>query len=134
MQEKVDWNRLFTESDKFFETNTLLKVFLFDNFGENVGFLYSLLDDLNKFSQILDVLGGKTVYFPTVDEFKFAMNLVLVYYYKELKHYNWKQIESLMPYENDISLKYGSKIRLIRNALKKNINKKELKKSDIFEM
>ena len=130
----VDWNSLFKQSDKFFEANTLLKVFLFDKFGEKLGFLYSIIDDLDKFCQILDVLGGKSICFPTVEEFKFAINLVLVYYYKDLKHYDWNKIEELMSYENDISLKYGSKIKLIRDALKKNINKKESFEKNIFEL
>ena len=130
----VDWNSLFKQSDKFFEANTLLKVFLFDKFGEKLGFLYSIIDDLDKFCQILDVLGGKNICFPTVEEFKFAINLVLVYYYKDLKHYDWNKIEELMSYENDISLKYGSKIKLIRDALKKNINKKESFEKNIFEL
>lgn len=115
---------------------SLLKLILFENFGEKIEILYSIVNDNDKFSQILNAFGGLNVDFPTVEEFKFSVTLSLVFYYKEVMHYSWKKIEGMIPHERDISLRYGSRIKTLSKAIKRQLNKKTnevVQKTELFE-
>ncbi len=115
---------------------SLLKLILFENFGEKIEILYSIVNDNDKFSQILNTFGGLNVDFPTVEEFKFSVTLSLVFYYKEVMHYSWKKIEEMIPHERDISLRYGSRIKTLSKAIKRQLNKKTnevVQKTELFE-
>ena len=127
----------YTEIDETINNITsLLKLILFENFGEKIEILYSIVDDNDKFSQILDTFGGLSVNFPTVEEFKSSVTLSLVFYYKEIMHYSWKKIEEMIPHERDISLRYGSKIKTLSKSIKKHLmkeNKEKVQKTELFE-
>lgn len=127
----------YSEIDESINNITsLLKVILFENFGEKVEILYSIVDDNDKFSQILNAFGGLCVDFPTVEEFKSSVTLSLVFYYKEVMHYSWKKIEQLIPHERDISLRYGSRIKTLSKSIKKQLTKKtkeKVQKTELFE-
>ena len=115
---------------------SLLKLILFENFGEKIEILYSIVNDNDKFSQILNTFGGMCIDFPTVEEFKFSVTLSLVFYYKEVMHYSWKKIEEMIPHERDISLRYGSRIKTLSKAIKRQLNKKTnevVQKTELFE-
>ena len=115
---------------------SLLKLILFENFGEKIEILYSIVNYNDKFSQILNAFGGLNVDFPTVEEFKFSVTLSLVFYYKEVMHYSWKKIEEMIPHERDISLRYGSRIKTLSKAIKRQLNKKTnevVQKTELFE-
>lgn len=102
--------------------NTLLNLIIVENFGEKISIIYSILNDNDKFSQLLNAFGGMTVSFPTIEEFKSSITLSLIYYYKEIMNFSWKKIEKLIPYEKDISLKYGSKIKTLQKSIRKYLN------------
>ena len=127
----------YTEIDESINNITsLLKVILLENFGEKVEILYSIVDDNDKFSQILNAFGGFRVDFPTVEEFKSSVTLSLVFYYKEILHYSWKKIEEMIPYERDVSLRYGSRIKTLSKAIKKQLSKKtkeKVQRTELFE-
>lgn len=126
---------VYSDVDKVFSDFTaLLKFVIYENFGERLSALYSVINDNDKFSSMIEILEGGTVEFPTKEEFKSAITLTVIYYYKEVMGYSWKQIESLIPYEKDISLRYGSKLRNVKKTIKKKLN--EVKDSDnsIFEI
>lgn len=129
--------REYTEIDESINNVTsLLKIILFENFGEKVEILYSIVDDNDKFSQILNAFGGMCIDFPTVEEFKSSVTLSLVFYYKEVMHFSWKKIEEMIPYERDISLRYGSKIKTLQKSIKKQLTKKskeKVQKTELFE-
>ena len=115
---------------------SLLKLILFENFGEKIEILYSIVNDNDKFSQILNTFGGLSIDFPTVEEFKSSVILSLVFYYKEVMHFSWKKIEEMIPYERDISLRYGSKIKTLQKSIKKQLTKKskeKVQKTELFE-
>lgn len=115
---------------------SLLKLILFENFGEKIEILYSIINDNDKFSQILNTFGGLSIDFPTVEEFKFSVTLSLVFYYKEVMHYSWNKIEEMIPHERDISLRYGSRIKTLSKAIKRQLNKKNnevVQKTELFE-
>lgn len=127
----------YSEIDESINNVTsLLKLILFENFGEKIEILYSIVNDNDKFSQILDMFGGLSINFPTVEEFKSSVTLSLVFYYKEILHYSWKKIEQMIPYERDISLRYGSKIKTLSKTIKKQLmkeNKEKAQKTELFE-
>lgn len=127
----------YTEIDESINNVTsLLKIILFENFGEKVEILYSIVDDNDKFSQMLNAFGGMCIDFPTVEEFKSLVILSLVFYYKEVMHFSWKKIEEMIPYERDISLRYGSKIKTLQKSIKKQLTKKSKEKvqnTELFE-
>ena len=127
----------YTEIDESINNVTsLLKVILFENFGEKVEILYSIVDDNDKFSQILNAFGGMNINFPTLEEFKSSVTLSLVFYYKEILHYSWKQIGEMIPYERDISLRYGSRIKTLSKAIKRQLSKKTnrvVRKTELFD-
>jgi len=128
----------FSEIDEsLYNLNSLLKLIMYENFGEKIELLYSLIDDKEKFSQILKSFGGISIEFPTVEEFKSAITLALVYYYKEVMHYSWGKIETLIDYERDIGLRYGSKIKKLNKSIKKQLDKVSNsvdKPKEIFEI
>lgn len=127
----------YSEIDETINNVTsLLKLILFENFGEKIEILYSIVDDNGKFSQILNTFGGLSVDFPTVEEFKSSVTLSLVFYYKEIMHYSWKKIEEMIPHERDISLRYGSRIKTLSKAIKRQLNKKTkevVQKTELFD-
>lgn len=127
----------YTEIDESINNVTsLLKLILFENFGEKIEILYSIVNDNDKFSQILNMFGGLSIDFPKIEEFKSSVTLSLVFYYKEILHYSWKKIEQIIPYERDISLRYGSKIKTLSKTIKRHLmkeNKEKVKKTELFE-
>lgn len=127
----------YSEIDESINNVTsLLKLILFENFGEKIEILYSIVNDNDKFSQILDIFGGLSINFPKIEEFKSSVTLSLVFYYKEILHYSWKKIEQMIPYERDISLRYGSKIKTLSKTIKKHLmkeNKEKVQKTELFE-
>lgn len=127
----------YSEIDESINNVTsLLKLILFENFGEKIEILYSVVNDNDKFSQILDMFGGLSINFPKIEEFKSSVTLSLVFYYKEILHYSWKKIEQMIPYERDISLRYGSKIKTLSKTIKRHLmkeNKEKVKKTELFE-
>lgn len=127
----------YSEIDESINNVTsLLKLILFENFGEKIEILYSIVNDNDKFSQILDMFGGLSINFPKIEEFKSSVTLSLVFYYKEILHYSWKKIEQMIPYERDISLRYGSKIKTLSKAIKRQLmkeSKEKIQKTELFE-
>ena len=116
---------------------SLLHFIICESFGEKIGILYSIINDKDKFAQILKAFGGMNINFPTIEEFKSFFTLTLVFYYKEIMHFSWKKIEELIVDEKDISLKYGSKIKTLQKSIKKyliNIEKHNIKENELFDI
>ena len=117
---------------------SLLKLIIFENFGEKVEIIYSIVNDNDKFSKILYAFENMSIKLPSVEEFKSLVMLSIIYYYKDVMNSDWNKIQLMFPNEKDISLKYGVKLRNVRKSIKKrmdNIKKsKEHKNEDIFEI
>ncbi len=126
---KNDFSEIYSDVDKMYNgLNTIIRIIIQDYFGEKTEALYSVINDKDKFSLLIKVLGGFSITLPTEEEFKSAIISALVFYYKEVMHFNWNKIEKLIPYEKDIGLRYGSKIRKISDSLKKKIKELDLHK------
>jgi hypothetical protein len=114
--------------------DTFLKFVIYENFGDKMHSLYSLINDNDVFFKIIDFMGGSTVEIPTSEEFKSTVILAMIYYYKEVMHYTWREIEKLIPYEKDLSLRYGSKLRNVKRTVKRKLNESPKSDSSIFEI
>lgn len=63
---------------------------------------------LEGFVDLVDIMNGKEVKFPEIDEFKETIKIAVSYYYKYIKHKSWSEIKSIL--KDDISnsyIKYG---------------------------
>lgn len=120
------------------DIGSLLKIIISENFGGNIGKLYNIINDDSKFSEIINQFSDKTIEFPNINDFTSSIILTMVYYYKEVMGYSWKQIQQLLPYERDINLRYGAKINTIRKKIRKRMDEmKEIKDKNtenIFEI
>ena len=126
---KNNFSEIYSDVDEMYNgLNTIIRIIIQDYFGEKTEALYSVINDKDKFSLLIKILGGFSITLPTEEEFKSAIISALVFYYKEVMHFNWNKIEKLIPYEKDIGLKYASKIRKISDSLKKKIKELDLHK------
>jgi hypothetical protein len=107
------------------EIGSLLKIVIYENFGAKIYNLYNIIDDDVKFTKIMDEFSKKNVEFPDVDDFTSAIILAMVYYYKEVLGYDWMKIQELLPYERDVCLRYGTKIRSLKSSIKRKLNKSQ---------
>lgn len=72
--------------------------------------LYNLLG-FEKFVEVVELLGGKTIKFPTRVEFKELIETTLAYYYKTFRGYDWNRIKDLIGDSEISSVKFGSRIQ-----------------------
>jgi hypothetical protein len=128
--------------DDLFESTTesknnllsILSIIINNKFDERIVNLYDIINDINKFSSLIDCLSGLTIEIPEKEEFKESLVIALAFYYKELKGYSWKEIQKLIPYEDNISIKASKGIGKIKKELKEEITdifKEELVKEEI---
>ena len=115
----------------------ILTIVVFNRFNNKVGKLYKIIGNMDKFSEILKEFSNQDMRFPDIDDFKDALILALVYYYKKVKLYSWEQIQSLIKYEKDIPIRYGKRVASIDRTIKKQLdellNPKPRKKESIFD-
>lgn len=63
---------------------------------------------LESFVDLIDIMNGKEVKFPEIDEFKETIKTAIAYYYKYIKHKSWTEIKAIL--KDDITnsyIKYG---------------------------
>lgn len=63
---------------------------------------------LEDFVNLIDIMNGKTVRFPEVDEFKELVKVAISYYYKYIRHKSWNDIKNILKDDTSNSyIKYG---------------------------
>lgn len=72
--------------------------------------LYNLLG-FEKFVEVVELLGGKTIKFPTRAEFKELVETALAYYYRTFRGYDWAKIKDLIGDTEISSVKFGSRMQ-----------------------
>lgn len=72
--------------------------------------LYNLLG-FEKFVEVIELLGGKTIKFPSRDEFKELVETALAYYYRTFRGYDWVKIKELIGDPEMSSVKFGSRMQ-----------------------
>jgi len=79
--------------------------------------LYNLVG-LEKFCDIIGLLSGKTLKFPTQESVKEDVTIALCYYYKRFRNKSWDDIKGLLEDDRLQSVKYGIKIQQLNKFIK----------------
>ena len=78
--------------------------------------MYNLLG-LEKFTALVSLVDGKTITFPTKEEFNEAIILVLCYYYHIMEGRNWKEVKSILGMPDVNFIKYGIKLNKMKDFI-----------------
>jgi len=119
-----DINNAFAEtmrSDSEIFMN-ILSIIVFNRFNPMIGKFYKLIDDLEKFTKIIDEMSDQYFKFPNSQELKDAITLSLVYYYKVVKGFSWEEVQKQFPYEKDIPIHYGKTLSFITKKMKSQLD------------
>lgn len=68
--------------------------------------IYNLLG-VEKFSELISLIDGRTLSFPSKDEFKDTITTVLCYYYRTVENKDWEEIKSLLGDPDLNTIKFG---------------------------
>ena len=79
-----------------------------------------------EFAKLISVLGGKTVTFPTEDDYRDSIITSLCYYYKEIENLEWEQIKEKIDINKLNTIKYGIRVQQLKSFIDTQIFK-ELK-------
>lgn len=85
--------------------------------------IYNLLG-LDKFTELISLIDGKTINFPSKDDFKEAVITVLCYYYRNVQKKDWDEIKSLLGLPELNTIRYGIKASQLEAFIKEVINKR----------
>lgn len=85
--------------------------------------IYNLLG-LDKFTELISLVDGKTINFPSKDDFKEAVITVLCYYYRNVQKKDWDEIKSLLGLPELNTIRYGIKASQLEAFIKEVINKR----------
>ena len=78
--------------------------------------IYKLLG-LEKFTALVSLIDGRTITFPTKEEFKEAIILVLCYYYHIMEGRSWKEVKSILGMPDVNFIKYGIKLNKMKDFI-----------------
>lgn len=85
--------------------------------------IYNLLG-LEKFTDLISLLDGKTVKFPTKEEFKDTVLTVLCYYYRNVLNLEWNDIKEKLGLPDINTIRQGIRSSQYEAFLKELINKR----------
>lgn len=68
--------------------------------------IYNLLG-LEEFSNLISLIDGRTITFPSKEEFKESLMIVLAYYYRNLEQKPWDEIKELLGSPDINSVRLG---------------------------
>lgn len=88
--------------------------------------VYNLLG-LEKFSELVTLLDGRSLSLPTKEELKDAVVMVLCYYYRNIEHKNWDDIKTILGIPDINTIKQGIRSSQFEAYLKEMINKRLMK-------
>jgi hypothetical protein len=80
------------------------------------GEIYKLLG-VEKFSELVALINGRTLEFPTKDEFQETITTVLCYYYRNVECKDWADIKSLLGDPDLNTIKYGIRATSLGNFI-----------------
>lgn len=88
-------------------------------YNTNIDKLYDAIG-YESFVKVIDTMGGRKVTIPKKKDFQETLMTVVIYYYKEIKHMSWGEIDKLFPYHN-VAKVYTKKIGCLNNIIKEKI-------------
>lgn len=106
----------------------LIKLSLLKKASKNQEFLvytelYNLLG-VEKFTEMISLLDGRTVTFPTKEDFKDSVITVLCYYYRNVKGMDWDQIKEMLGMPDINTIKQGIRASQYESYIKELIDKR----------
>jgi len=119
-QQKVQETIKTDQSKKIIED--IIRLHLFKNAEKNETLLslvevYDLLG-LDRFTDLLQLLDGKTITFPTKEDFKDTIQLAICYYYKNVEGKDWPEIKELIGDSELPTIKYGIRMQQFQSFLR----------------
>lgn len=78
--------------------------------------LYTELGSV-QFAKVISILGGKTVTFPTEDDYRDSIITALCYYYKEVENLEWDQIKERIDINKLNTIKYGIRVQQLKSFI-----------------
>lgn len=108
---KYNLNKATKDRDGVKIVEDLVRLILLKNYGKNEATLklvevYNLFG-IEGFVDLIDIMNGKTVPFPSIEEMKDVVKIAVSYYYKYLKGKSWEEIKEILQDEDCSSIKYG---------------------------
>ncbi len=94
--------------------------------------MYNLLG-LEGFSNLISLMDGRTVVFPSKEEFKDTLMIVLAYYYRNLEQKSWEEIKDLLGLPDINSVRLGIQSSQFEKFLQKMIKRTQPLVSEISE-
>lgn len=85
--------------------------------------MYNLLG-LEKFTELIALLDGRTVEFPTKEEFKDTVTTVLCYYYHTIEGKDWSEIKTILSLPDMNTVRQGIRASRFEAYLKEVMNKR----------
>ena len=79
--------------------------------------LYNLLG-LESFTEVIQLLSGRTIIFPTQESFKETILMVLCYYYRYVCGKSWEEVKSLVMEPDLQTAKFGIRCKQFDTFLK----------------
>src|SRR5574344_1157221 len=104
-------NETMTDRDNTETIKDLIKLILLKNAGKDESMMklvevYNYLG-IEEFVDIIDIMNGQTVEFPSIEEFKDTIRIAICYYYKYMKNQSWDEIKTILDDQDCSSIKYG---------------------------
>lgn len=70
-----------------------------------------------KFAEIVSILKGKTITFPSEEEYRDSIITSLCYYYKEVENLDWEQIKDKLSVDKLNTIKYGIRVQQLKGFI-----------------
>ena len=70
-----------------------------------------------EFAKIISICGGKTVTFPSEEEYKDSIITALCYYYKEVEGLDWDNIKEKIDINKLNTIKYGIRVQQLKSFI-----------------
>jgi len=84
--------------------------------------LYSLLGP-TLFAQVVSIIKGKTISFPSEEDYQDSIMTTLCYFYKEVQGLSWDEIKEKLNEPNLNAIKFGVRVRQLKGFIDNQIFK-----------
>ena len=74
-----------------------------------------------EFSKVISIIKGKTLFFPTEEEYQDSIITALCYYYKEVEGMDWKQIKERVDIKDLNNIKFGIRVQQLKGFIDEQI-------------
>lgn len=101
---------------------SLVDLILYKNKQVDIAAIHQLLGP-DLFIDLLHILGGKTLEFPSVEDFREIFTWALCYYQKEIQHKDWKELKESLGSDTS-SIKWSMKNKQITLFLQELLSRK----------